>query len=157
LKGNYPAEFMAATMTSEMSDSARILTLVEECRRLGIALLPPDVNRSELRFSIEDGKIRIGLGAVRNVGQGVIDKIVEAPAGGGFAPLFDVADRVAANAMNRRVLESLIAAGACDALGARERLFAGAALALEHAGAQQRERESGQSSLFGDENTGSVP
>jgi len=155
LKGNYPAEFMAATMTSEMSDSARILTLVEECRRLGIELLPPDVNRSELKFSIEDGRIRIGLGAVRNVGQGVVEKIVEARrVEGVFTNLFDLADRIPTGTLNRRVLESLIAAGACDALGARERLFAGAALALDHASAQQRERESGQSSLFGDDTGG---
>jgi DNA polymerase-3 subunit alpha len=151
LKGNYPAEFMAATLTSEMGDSTRVLTLIEECRRLKLELLPPDLNHSEWKFTLEAGRIRIGLGAVRNVGRGVVDTIVKARAGSGaFRDLADLAARVPAGALNRRVLESLIAAGACDALGARERLFAGAAFALEHAAALHRERASGQSSLFGD-------
>ena len=152
LKGNYPAEFMAATMTSEMGDSSRILTLVEECRRLKLELLPPDVNRSEWKCSIEDGRIRVGLGAVRNVGQGAVQLILRARAAGGpFRDLFELAGRVPAGSLNRRVLESLVAAGACDALGSRrERLFAGAGFALEHASAAQRDRASGQSSLFGD-------
>ena len=151
LKGNYPAEFMAATLTSEMSDSGRVLTLIEECRRLKIELLPPDVNHSEWRFTLEQGRIRIGLGAVRNVGQGVVEQVLKARAeGGAFRDLSDLAARVPAGAMNRRVLESLVAAGACDSLGARERLYAGAAFALEHAATLHRERTSGQSSLFGD-------
>jgi DNA polymerase-3 subunit alpha len=151
LKGNYPAEFMAATLTSEMSDSDRVLTLIEEVRRLGIALLPPDVNRSEWRFTIEDGAIRIGLGAVRNVGEGPVERILEARReGGAFTDLFDLAARVPHGTMNRRVLESLADSGALDALGpSRERLNAGAAMALEAAVAHQREVASGQSSLFG--------
>jgi len=155
LKGNYPAEFMAATLTSEMGDSARLVTLIEECRRLKLELLPPDVNRSQWKFTLEDGKIRIGLGAVRNVGQGAVERVLEARAGGGpFRSLFELAMRVPAGALNRRVLESLVAAGALDALGARERLHAGAGATLEHAGAQHRERASGQSSLFGDADDG---
>ena len=158
LKGNHPAEFMAATLTSEMGDSSRVLTLVEECRRMGIELLPPDVNRSAWKFTIEDGRIRIGLGAVRNVGQGAVDLILKARREGGpFADLWDLAARVPAGSLNRRVVESLVAAGACDALGAsRERLHAGAALALDHAAAQHRERASGQSSLFGEDATSLV-
>ncbi len=156
LKANYPAEFMAATMTSEMSDSSRILTLVEECRRMRLELLPPDVNRSGWKCTIEDGRIRIGMGAVRNVGQGAVELITRArDAGSAFQSLFDLAGRVPAGSLNRRVLESLVAAGACDALGGtRARLFAGAALALEHASAANRDRASGQSSLFGDDEGG---
>ena len=152
LKGNHPAEFMAATLTSEMGDSDRVLTLVEECRRLGLELLPPDVDRSQWRFTLEDGRIRVGLGAVRNVGRGAVDALVRArEAGGAFRDLADLASRLPAGAANRRVLESLVAAGACDSLGgARSRLHAGAAAALEHASALHRERASGQSSLFGD-------
>jgi DNA polymerase-3 subunit alpha len=150
-KANHPAEFMAATMSSEMGDSSRLVTLVEECRRMKIDLLPPDVNRSAWKFTIEDGRIRIGLGAVRNVGQGAVEALLEARATHGpFATLHDLAANAPQGALNKRVLESLIAAGACDALGPRERLFAGAALALDHASAQHRERESGQASLFGD-------
>ncbi len=152
LKGNHPAEFMAATLTSEMGDSARVLTLIDECRRLKLELLPPDVNHSDWKFTLENGRIRIGLGAVRNVGHGAVELIVKARAQGGlFKDLADLAARVPAGSMNRRVLESLVASGACDSLGgARERLHAGAAVALEHAATLHRERSSGQSSLFGD-------
>ncbi len=158
LKAHYPAEFMAATMTSEMSDSGRIMTLIEECRRLGIALLPPDVNHSEWKFTIEDGKIRVGLGAVRNVGQGAVEAMLRARAeGGAFRDLYELAERAEAGALNRRVLESLVQSGACDAFGGtRASLFAGAAMALEHAAALHRERAAGQSSLFGGDDAGAV-
>ncbi|MEK7330121.1 MAG: DNA polymerase III subunit alpha, partial [Candidatus Eisenbacteria bacterium] len=152
LKAHHPAEFMAATLTSEMSDSARIVTLIEECRRLGLEILPPDVNRSEWRFTIEGGAIRFGLGAVRNVGQAVVGLLMAARAGGGaFTDLLDLACRLDARGMNKRVLESLVASGACDALGGeRGALFAAAGTMLERAASVRRERESGQSSLFGE-------
>jgi len=171
LKAHHPAEFMAATLTSEMSDSARVVTLIEECRRMGMTILPPDVNRSQWRFTIEEGAIRFGLGAVRNVGESAVDALVAARRGvtagaaatappaaaGPFRDLFDLASRLDARSMNRRVLESLVMAGACDALGGeRGALFAGAARALEHAAALQRERSSGQSSLFGGGDEGTV-
>ena len=150
LKAHYPAEFMAATMTSELSDTARIFTLIEEARRMGIAVRPPDVNTSDLRFSIEDGAIRIGLAAIRNVGEGAVEALIAArETGGAFHDLYDLAGRVAAGVFNRRVLESLICAGACDALGPRAAMFAAAGMALDHAASVQRERDSGQSSLFG--------
>jgi DNA polymerase-3 subunit alpha len=152
LKAHHPAEFMAATLTSEVSDSARIVTLIEECRRLRLSILPPDVNRSEWPFTIEDGALRFGLGAVRNVGQGVVDGLVAARASGGaFRDLFDLACRLDARGMNRRVLESLVAAGACDSLnGERGALFVAASNVLDRAATLKRERESGQSSLFGE-------
>src|SRR5439155_9835163 len=94
LKAHYPAEFMAATLTSEMSDSARIVTLIEEVRRLGLRVLPPDVNRSEWNFGLEEGAIRFGLGAVRNVGQAVVEALVAARAEGGpFRDPVDLTDR----------------------------------------------------------------
>src|SRR5262245_33006413 len=120
LKANHPAEFMAATMSSEMGDSGRLLTLVEECRRMGLDLLPPDVNRSRWKFTIEDGKIRIGLGAIRNVGQGAVDTLLTArDANGPFATLYDLAAAAPPGTLNKRVVESLVAAGACDSLGPR--------------------------------------
>ena len=156
LKGHYPAEFMAATMTSEMSDSTRILTLVDECRRKGIELKAPDVNRSNWKFTIEDGAIRIGMGAVRNVGQGAVEILTNTRSqGGAYKDLFDLATRVPAGAINKRVLESLVAAGAADAFGShRARLFAGASVALDHAATVHRDQASGQSSLFGDDSGG---
>ncbi len=155
LKGNYPAEFMAATMSSEMHDSARLQVLLEEARRMKIGILPPDVNRSEWKFTIEDGRIRLGLGAVRNVGQGAVEALLAARAGGeAFAGLHDLAMRLPAGAFNRRQLESLVGAGACDSLGApREALYAAAAMALDHAASLHREKASGQSSLFGGDET----
>jgi DNA polymerase-3 subunit alpha len=158
LKAHHAAEFMAATLTSEMTDSARIVTLIEECRRLGLEILPPDVNRSEWRFTIEGAAIRFGLGAVRNVGQAVVEGLVAArAAGGAFADLFDLACRLDARGMNKRVLESLVASGACDALGGeRGALFAGAGTMLERAASRRRERESGQSSLFADAGEGAI-
>jgi DNA polymerase III subunit alpha len=158
LKANFPAEFMAATMTSEMSDSARIVTLVEECRRMGLRVLPPDVNRSDWKFTIEDGAVRFGLGAVRNVGQGAVEGMLSArQQGGAFRGLYELATRADLKAMNRRVLESLVAAGACDPLGGeRGALFAAAARALDQASALARDRASGQHSLFGDD-SGAAP
>ena len=116
-----------------------------------LEVLPPDVNRSNWRFTLEDGRIRFGLGAVRNVGQSSVEALVTARAQGGtFRDLFDLAMRVDSKALNRRVLESLIAAGACDELGGeRGAMHAGAGRVLEHAASLQRERVSGQSSLFG--------
>jgi len=152
LKAHYPAEFMAATMTSEMSDSTRLLTLIEECRRLHLALLPPDVNRSEWRFTIEPGGVRVGLGAVRNVGQGAVEAVLAARGQGGpYRSLFELAERVAGGVLNRRVLESLVQSGACDALGeTRSAMHVGASLVLDHAATVHRDRASGQSSLFGE-------
>jgi len=150
-KANYPAEFMAATLTSEMNDSARIVTLIDEVRRLGLEILAPDVNASQWKFTLEDARIRYGLGAVRNVGQAAAESLVEARAGAPFESLFDLANRLDNRAMNRRVLESLVAAGACDSLGGeRGQLFAFVDTVLERASALQRDRLSGQSSLFGE-------
>ena len=150
LKAHYPAEFMAATLTSEMNDSARIVTLIEETRRLGLALLPPDINRSEWRFTLENGQIRFGLGAVRNVGLAAVEGITQArTAGGEFSSLFDLACRLEGRGLNKRVVESLVAAGATDTLGPeRGQMFASVGPILDRAVALQRERASGQSSLF---------
>ena len=157
LKAHYAGEFMAATLTSEMSDSARIVTLIEESRRLGLEILPPDVNRSEWRFTLEDRGVRFGLGAVRNVGQSAVETIAAArEQDGAFASLFDLATRIEGHAVNRRALESLVASGACDALGPeRGALFAGVSRALDHAASRHRDRASGQSSLF-EESGGTV-
>ncbi len=118
LKHYYPREFMAALMTSEINDSDRIYALLEEARRMQIKVLPPDVNESTIDFTVVDGNIRFGLQAVKNVGVGparaVVDERVD---NGRFADLADLVGRVPIKAINRRTLESLIAAGACDSLG----------------------------------------
>ncbi len=118
LKHYYPREFMAALMTSEINVSDRIYALLEEARRMQIKVLPPDVNESTIDFTVVDGNIRFGLQAVKNVGVGparaVVDERVD---NGRFADLADLVGRVPIKAINRRTLESLIAAGACDSLG----------------------------------------
>jgi DNA polymerase-3 subunit alpha len=151
LKAHHRAEFLAATLSSEMEDTDRIVVLVEECHRLGLAVRPPDVNASAWRFTLEDGAIRFGLGAVKNVGKSTVAALEAARAvGGPFHHLVDFCVRVGPAHVNRRALESLILAGALNPLGGpRSALFATAPAALERAQQVVRERESGQGILFG--------
>lgn len=117
LKIHYPQEFMAANMTSETDSPDRIYILMDECRRLNITVLPPDVNESLKAFNVREGKIRFGLLAVKNVGEGAVEAIIEARNGGGkFTCFADLVSRVQSRNLNRRTLESLIAAGALDSL-----------------------------------------
>jgi DNA polymerase-3 subunit alpha len=151
LKAHHPAEFMAATLTSEMETTDRVMVLVEECRRLGINVFPPDVNVSRAGFLVTDEGIRFGLGAVKNVGVNTIEALVaERERGGPFRSIYDLARRIGHDAINRRVLESLVAAGTLDALlPSRGRLFAAVAGALETGARFQRDQAMGQTSLFG--------
>jgi DNA polymerase-3 subunit alpha len=116
LKAHYPAEFMAAVMSAEMSHTDTVVVMLEECRRMKLAVLPPDVNSSEYRFTVnERGEILYGLGAVKGAGEGAIEGIIhERRAGGRYADLFDFCRRVDTRKANRRVLEALIGAGAMD-------------------------------------------
>ncbi len=117
LKCYYPREFMAAMMTSEITDTDRIYTLLEEARRLGVTVEPPDVNESRSDFSVVNGKIRFGLQAVKNVGEEAAHAISDArKSGERFATLADLVTRVPLKYINRRTLESLVAAGACDSV-----------------------------------------
>ena len=116
LKRYYPREFMAALMTSEINDSDRIYVFLEECRRMDIEVLPPDINESQVEFSVVEGKIRFGLRAVKNVGEGPASAIVAQRSGGKYETLADSCSRLAAHSVNKRTLESLISAGACDSL-----------------------------------------
>jgi len=133
LKAHYPMEFMAANMTSEMDSSDRIYILMEECRKINITVLPPDVNESEKGFSVKDKKIRFGLWAVKNVGEAAVEAIVEARhEGRRFTSFADFVSRVNLKNLNRRTVESLIAAGALDSIAEnRARLTAGVESMLE--------------------------
>ena len=133
LKHYYPREFMAALMTSEMSTSDRIMVLLEECRRMGIKVLPPDVNESKSHFTVVGDKIRFGLLAVKNVGSATADAISAAAVTTRFKTLADLAGSIDARYLNRRTLESLVAAGACDSLqGHRAQQTAAAEDMLEY-------------------------
>jgi DNA polymerase-3 subunit alpha len=150
LKTKYPAEFMAACLTSEIGNTDRVVTLLEETRRLGIEVLPPDVNESFHDFRVTDKGIRFGLQAVKNVGRAAIDAIVRArEKHGRINSLFELCEWVDPGSMNKRVLESLIMAGALDSLkGHRAQLMAAVETAMSAGAKTQRDRRSGQTSLL---------
>jgi DNA polymerase-3 subunit alpha len=149
-KANYPVEFMAALLTSEMGDTDKIVKYIEECRAMGIPVEPPDVNRSAVRFSVASDTVRFGLAAIKNVGEAAMTSILRTRAEAGpFTSLEDFCARVDLRLVNRRVLESLIKAGAFDVLGLpRAHLLAHADQALEAGQRRQRERVEGQASFF---------
>jgi len=157
LKANYPIEFMSALLTSETGNTAKVVKYINECREMGIPVLPPDVNYSDLNFTPElkggegDG-IRFGLGAVRQVGSSSVEAIAGArKEGGPFKSLYDFCERVDIGAMNRRVIENLIKAGAMDSLhGTRSQLTAALDSAMEAGQRAFRDRQHGQSGLFAD-------
>lgn len=153
LKAHYTDAFMAALMTSDHGDIERIAIEVSECRRMGIEVLPPDVNESYLEFGVVKGKkqIRFGLLAVKNVGEGPIEAILAArEAGGPFTSIEDFCKRVPANEVNRKVWESLIKCGAFDRFGAREVLLANIDAILAFATDHQKRVASGQIDIFGE-------
>lgn len=150
LKANYPVAFMAALLTSVMDSADKVALYIEECRRLDIQVLPPDVNESLVNFTVVGEKIRFGLAAVKNVGRGAIENIIAARKNSGlFSSFQDFCDRVDHRQVSKRVLESLIKGGALDSMGAnRARLMAAMESCVEAAQKKQRDRENGQISLF---------
>jgi DNA polymerase-3 subunit alpha len=153
LKAHYTVEFLAAILTSETGNTDKVVKYINECRALGIEVLPPDVNQSDLNFTpVGLDKIRFGLGAVKNVGVGAVEAIVKARnEGGQFKSLDDFCERVDLSAVNRRVFESLIKAGAMDSFpGTRSQLFAIVEDCMEAGQRAQKDLLSGQTGLFGD-------
>jgi DNA polymerase-3 subunit alpha len=152
LKAHHPAEFMAALLSSEIGNTDKVVQYIAEARELGCEVLPPDVNESGYKFTVVgERRLRFGLGAIRNVGQGAIDSIIEGRREKPYASLSDLVERIDLRLCNKRVVESLVAAGACDALGGhRAQLVAALDSALGEAQVLQQEREAGQASLFGE-------
>ena len=152
LKAYYPAEFMAALLSSEIGDTDKVVQYINEARELGLEVLAPDVNESGFKFTVVGEKrIRFGLGAVRNVGRGAIESITAARIPGRIETLTDLVTRIDLRLCNKRVVESLVAAGACDTLGGhRAQLMAALDTALGEAQLLQQEQEAGQGSLFGE-------
>ncbi len=159
LKAHYPVEFLCAMMTNDLADTAKLGQYIEEARGMGIEVLPPDVNESQMYFAPAPRKaggeerdaIRFGLVAIKGVGEGAVEALLRArEEGGPFTSLADLCERVDDRSVNRKVLEALIKAGACDTLGPnRASLMAGIDAALTRAAAEARDRAQGQISLFG--------
>lgn len=150
LKANYPPEYMAAVLSSEAGDSDKVAAAVAECLRMGLRVLPPDINESHENFTVIGEAVRFGLAAVKNVGLGAVEVVLQArKEGGPFTSLEDLLERVDARTVNKRVLESLIKAGALDSLGLpRAQMLQMLDAALEAAQKVQRARASGQTGLF---------
>lgn len=148
LKANYPLEFTAALLSTVMNSSDKVSFYIHEARTSGIQILPPDVQTSKVGFSIEGQGIRFGLGAVRNVGINVVEKIMEARREGPFKTLYDFCIRVDGKVLNKRVLESLLRAGSFGTLCKRAQGIQALDLVLDLAQRRQKDKETGQFSLF---------
>jgi DNA polymerase-3 subunit alpha len=159
LKAHYPAEYLAALLTSTKRDKDRTALYLSECRNRGIEVVVPDVNRSQLDFVVRDGKILFGMSAIRNVGEGVAERILEARRErGGFSDFLDFVSRVDLSVLNKRTMESLIKAGAFDRLGATRRgLMLSFEQILDGTVTRRRNEEMGQFSLFGGGSAGVDP
>ena len=160
LKTHYPVEFMAALLTSETSKPENVVKYISECREMGIAVVPPDVQVSSASFTPSvlangDEAIRFGLAAIKNVGHNAIESVIEARAGlvakgkAGFATLWEFCETVDLRLLNKRVLESLIKAGAMDCFGRRAQIMAALDGAMERAQKAQKDKAAGQHGLFG--------
>jgi DNA polymerase-3 subunit alpha len=152
LKAHHPAEFMAATLSSDMDNTDKVVTFLEDARASGLTVQPPDANASQYMFRALDARtVRYGLGAVKGVGRGACEAIAEArQAGGPYKDLLDFCQRVDSQRLNRRVLEALVQAGALDSLGAnRASLMLQLPEVMKATEQLAREREAGQASLFG--------
>jgi len=155
LKTHYPVPFLASLLTSEMHSIDGVVKFIAECRSHDIEVLPPDINASDKTFSVDADRIRFGLVAVKNVGEGAIDAILEARSEGPFATLYDFCERVDFKRVNKRVIESLIKCGAFDATGAhRSQMMAALETAMDCGQRAQKERTDPQISLF---HTGNAP
>lgn len=150
LKTYYPVEFMAALMTSVMDNSDKVAGYIEECKKMGIGLLPPDLNEGYGHFSVSEGKIRFSLSAIKNVGKNMIKAMVaEREKNGSYTSLTDFCSRMEAGELNKRSIESLIKAGALDSLGGlRSQYMTVYKAVLEGVGQSRKKNLEGQLSLF---------
>jgi len=150
LKAHYPAQFLAALLSCDVDNTDKVVKYINECKQMGIDVLPPDINESDHDFTVIKDRIRFGLAAVKNVGDAALDSIIEERATHGtYASLADFCGRINSSRVNRKVLESLIMAGAFDSMNVkRSQLMAVLDEALEQAKAVQRDRLSGQMNLF---------
>jgi DNA polymerase-3 subunit alpha len=163
LKANYPAHFMAALLTIESQNTAKLAMYLAECRDMGVKVLPPDVNSSELAFTVTPGGVRFGLGAVKNVGEAAALAIIDVrKREGRIRSLYHLCEQLDSRQVNRRVFESLVKGGALDSFGQsapglsalplsalRARLFGAVEKAIDYGSRSRRDRDQGQAQLFG--------
>ncbi|MFA7311148.1 MAG: DNA polymerase III subunit alpha [Shewanella sp.] len=151
LKTHYPAQFMAAVMSADMDNTDKIVTLVDECERMGLPLIPPDVNKGLFKFTVDDDlRIVYGIGAIKGVGEGPVESILEARKDGPFVDLFDFCARIDLKKLNKRVIEKLICAGALDTLGPhRASMMATLPEAIRAADQHAKAEAIGQHDMFG--------
>ena len=151
LKHHYPAEFMAAVLSAEMHNTDNVVLFIEECRTMNIPIVPPDVNHSRFKFVPLNETIVYGLGAIKGVGEGPIESIVEGRHSGPYQDIFDFCRRIDLKKANKRTLEALIKAGAMDKLGPhRACLMATLPEAVKAAEQQARNASAGMMDLFGE-------
>lgn len=158
LKAHYPAHFMAATMSSDMDKTDKVVTFIEECRNMKLTLLPPDVNRGEFQFTVdEDSNVIYGLGAIKGLGEGPVESILDARSDGAFTDLFDFCSRVDSRKVNKRALEALVRSGALDNLGPgididydRAVMYVAISEAVKAAEQQSANASAGMCDLFGE-------
>jgi len=150
LKAHYPVEFMAALLTSEINDTDKVAFLIDECRRMGIEILPPDINKSNADFTVEGKSIRFGLSAIKGVGTRAIESVIEARKEfGQFKDIYDFCENIDLRLANKAVIEGLVKAGAFDSTGYnRATLFSAIDRALKLGSQTQRDRSAGQLTFF---------
>jgi DNA polymerase-3 subunit alpha len=167
LKANYPAEYMASVLTHNMNDIKKVTFFMDECRRMGVPVLGPDINESRYKFAVNaKGEIRFGLGAVKGVGEGAVEAMVnEREAGGFYTSIFDLCKRIDLRAANKKALESLAYAGAFDTFPNSHRAMyffsegntTFLEKAIKYGGSHQESANSAQVSLFGDASSVQLP
>ena len=151
LKAHYPDAFMAALMTSDLDNTERLAIEINECKHMGLTVLPPDVNESFVEFGVVSGtkQIRFGMAAIKGVGTGAVEEILRAREDGPFESIADFAQRVSTRSVNRKAWESLVRAGAFDRLGDRSDILFNMDTILGYASKLQKERATNQADLFG--------
>lgn len=151
LKAHYPAEFMAAVLSSDMDNTDKVVIFIEECESMELTVLPPNINRSQYQFTVENGQIVYGLGAIKGVGEAAVESIIaERNAHGVYQNIFDFCRRVDLHKVNKRVLEALVRSGAVDELGPhRASIFKSLGKAVHAAEQYLRNQSIGQEDLFG--------
>ena len=144
---------MAALLTSVLGDGGKVAAYIDECNRQGIKVLPPNVNESEMGFTVSGNSIRFGLRAIKSIGKGLIDVILAQRQKGRFVSYYDFCSRVYGKELNRRALENLIKAGALDGMGAgRRQMMVTLPMYMDQIAAEKKNIIEGQLNLFGDEN-----